>query len=272
MKLIDCHNHSKHSFDGAFSVIEMVSSAREKGISVYAITDHADTNFFKEHNLPSAIQNSIADINKLKNRFSDLKIIAGVELGQCLHDTKKAEIITSIDGLDFIIGSLHNVLGEKDFYHIDFKNESYDYIKDLLNRYFLELIEMAKCSDIDVLGHLTYPFRYIAKAMNNCKTLKIPLDIYDEQIYEVLKQTIESGKGIEINTSTFSSELGEPMPNEKYLKMYKQLGGEILSIGSDAHTIEKVGRNILEAHMMVQNIGFKYITYFENRKPIMIKL
>ncbi len=272
MNLIDCHNHSLHSFDADFSVKEMFKSAVERSLYAFALTDHCEVNFYKEHNLDIEIPKSILEINSLKGTLGKTKLIAGIELGQPLQDTVRASEFLSTDGLDFVIASLHNAMGELDYYYFDFEKETNESIIDITNRYYEELYQMASSCDFDVLGHITYPFRYIHEGKRVNPNLCVPMSLYDEMIYETLKKLVQRGKGIEINTSGLRQTIHETMPNEKYIKMYNELGGEILSVGSDAHFPQHVGNGIIQGYEIAKSVGFSYVTYFENRKPVMLKI
>ena len=95
---------------------------------------------------------------------------------------------------------------------------------------------------------------------------------YVVMIKEVLTNIIKSGKGIEVNTSTLRSVVNETMPSVDILKLYHELGGTIITVGSDAHKSEDVGAGIRESIEVLKNIGFKNIYRFENRKPIAIEI
>lgn len=272
MTLIDCHNHSNHSFDAEFSVEVMCSVAQKNGLDVFAITDHCDVNLTDQPDMLENIAKSVAEVNSLKSKFSKTKLVAGVELGQPLQNTKRASQALAIEGLDFVIGSLHNSKGNDDFYDIDFLEKSNTEIITLLESYYLETQAMASSCDFDVLGHLTYPFRYLYRAMNNQIQAEACANSCDEIIFEALKTIVSNGKGIEINVSGLKDAIRLTLPSEKYLKMYYQLGGEILSVGSDAHKPEFVGFGIAEGIVLAKSIGFKYLTYFEKRKPIMVRI
>ena len=95
---------------------------------------------------------------------------------------------------------------------------------------------------------------------------------YKEKIEEVLKNIIKSGKGIEVNTSTLRGMVNETMPSNDILKMYYDLGGEIITVGSDAHKVEDVGADIKESIEVLKNIGFKNIYKFKNRQAIPVEI
>ncbi|WMJ22618.1 histidinol-phosphatase HisJ family protein [Paludicola sp. MB14-C6] len=272
MKFIDCHNHSSYSFDAESSVYDMCLSAKRAGLTAFAITDHADVNVFEKYDIGNRIQNSLAEISNVKSQFSDMKIIAGIELGQPLQDTARANQLLSLEGLDFVIGSLHNLNKEKDFYYYDFKNASHEAIIDMLNRYYQELYDMAAHSDYDILGHITYPYRYYYQAkLTDCE-IALPFESCKESITKILKEVIQRGKGIEINTSGLRQTMNKTMPSEDIIRLYRQLGGVYLSIGSDAHNANDVFKGIKDGHELAKRAGFQYVTYYENRKPVMLKI
>lgn len=272
MKLIDVHNHSSYSFDGDCSIEKMCEAAKKYELYAFAITDHADVNSKIDGFNGNNISMSIRDTNNLKGKFGDLKILSGFELGQALQNQSKTNELLSLNDVDFVIGSLHNADNEEDFYFMDFEKLSIEEVARNIDKYYKEIYEMVKVCDFDVLGHITYPFRYIYEAKSKNVNINIPIELYDEMIFEILKKTIEVSKGIEINTSGLRQKIGETMPGMKYAKMYHQLGGEIISIGSDSHNIATVGHGIKDAYVALKNIGFKYVTYFENRKPVMIQI
>ncbi|MEG0895696.1 MAG: PHP domain-containing protein, partial [Oscillospiraceae bacterium] len=119
--LIDCHNHSLYSHDAEFSIEQMCKSAQINGIDVFSITDHCDVNSL--HYVGGDItRQSIKGINLAKQNF-DIKIIAGIELGQYTQNKQFGDEILKIKGIDFVIGSLHNIKGQKDFYYLDYSDK-----------------------------------------------------------------------------------------------------------------------------------------------------
>ncbi|MEG0894480.1 MAG: histidinol-phosphatase, partial [Oscillospiraceae bacterium] len=125
----------------------------------------------------------------------------------------------------------------------------------------IEYLQLANTSTYDVLGHLTYPYRYIRQRGES-------YPIIDEALAEIMKAAIRQGKGIEINTSTPEFTL----PLKKHLQLYKDLGGEIVSVGSDSHSPQRVGTGIKLGHQILKEVGFKYATYFEKRNPVFVKI
>ncbi len=271
MKLIDCHNHSNYSFDGVNSVEEMVKSAQNKGIFAFAITDHFDVNI-DDDKLEGNIKSSVREMNSLKDSYQNMKLIAGFELGQALQDIARAERLLAIDGIDFVIGSIHDVKGDEDFYFCDYSKKSDDDIMNMLENYYHDIFAMTKWGNYDTLAHIAYPYRYMT--FERAKR-EVSLDIgkFDDVVKETFQTLIQNGKAIELNTSnSFITSQNERDLITRYLKMYYQLGGELVTLGSDAHNINDIGRGLNQAYELLKQIGFQYVTYFENRKPVLIKI
>lgn len=95
---------------------------------------------------------------------------------------------------------------------------------------------------------------------------------YKDLFVEILKTIVQNGKGIEVNTAGLRKNLGYPHPHKDILKMYKDLGGEIITIGSDAHLPEHIGYKFEDIPEILKSIGFNYYTVFENQNPKFYKL
>lgn len=281
MNLIDCHTHTQFSVDSDADINEMIEKACRLGLAAYAVTDHCECNrwYSKEHypdedtycyfGFGTYFENSVSAVTRLKEKYSGrLNLICGVEMGQATHDFDIAEKIVSDSRLDFVIGSMHQLPKTEDFAFIEYEKLSRQDIYDLAERYFLEVNKLCKWGKFDVLGHLTYILRYIKGKAG------IDLDIspFDEVIADSFKALAENGKGIEINTSGFRQKYGDAFPSLKYVKMFRELGGEILSIGSDAHTVDELGENVKDGAEIALEAGFEYLCYFKERKPNFVKI
>ena len=277
LNYIDCHTHSKNSPDAINSVNEMCEKAISLGLSAYAITDHVECcmdkwlfdDTFKDPEdcyFKDIFENSMNDIAIAKEKYSGkLNLLAGIELGEACHDIEVADTYSNDKRLDFIIASLHQIREYDDFYFLDYNN--YD-IHSLMEKYFNEIYENCCWNGFDVIGHLTYTLRY----MQGEQGFKVNMKPYEEIIRECFKVLAYNGKGIEINTSGSRQQFGDFFPSIEYVKMLKECGGEIVTIGSDAHCVEDLGKGIVEATQMLKLAGFSYATYFKNRKPEFIKI
>lgn len=281
MNLIDCHTHTQFSVDSEADIIEMIERAAALGLSAYAITDHCECNrwYPKEHyngsddstgfNYCRDFENSVSAVTRLKEKYAGrLNLICGTEMGQATQDPEIAEKIVNDERLDFVIGSMHQLPGEKDFAFINYREYSIDGIYDLLERYFNEIYKLCKWGKFDVLGHLTYTLRYIRGGFG----IDADISRFDEIIAESFRELIHNGCGIEINTSGLRQAYGDTFPSLKYVKLYRELGGEILSVGSDAHTVEDLGKGVAEGAEIAKAAGFDRLCYFKRRKPVFIEI
>lgn len=281
MNLIDCHTHTQFSVDSDADISEMIEKACLLGLAAYAVTDHCECNrWYSEDHYPDEdtyryydfgtdFENSVSAVTSLKEKYSGrFKLICGVEMGQATHDFDIAEKIVSDSRVDFVIGSMHQLPKTEDFAFIEYDKMSRQDIYGLAERYFLEINKLCKWGKFDVLGHLTYILRYI----NGTAGINLDINPFDEVIADSLKTLIEKGKGIEINTSGLRQKYGDVFPSLKYVKLFRELGGEILSIGSDAHTVADLGSGITEGAKIALEAGFKYLCYFKERKPNFLKI
>ena len=285
MNYMDCHTHSSFSPDGKNSLEEMCEKAVNLGISVLSVTDHCDCNFwypadhyFKDtdgvtdlmmYGSGNYSNKSIEKQKSLQEKYrGKLSLLCGIELGQPLQNEEKAEEIAENSDLDFIIGSHHQNQGKDDFYYIDYNKMDRQEIYFLMEEYFCQVLDMCKWGKFDVLGHLTYPLRYIC---GDCG-IEFDLSRYNDIIEEIFKTLIEKGKGIEINTSGLRQKIGKTLPGIEYVKMFREMGGEIITLGSDAHCTEDIGKGIPEGIEIAGQAGFKYVAYFQNRKPVFVKI
>lgn len=280
MQLIDCHTHTQFSMDSEVDIVAMIERARELGLAAYAVTDHCECNCWypKEHyedtelfdyfNCKDDFEASLSAVTALKEQYPDFNLICGTELGQPVAALDIAEKCISDPRLDFVIGSIHQITNEKDFYYINYYRMSTDEINKLLEGYFNEIYELCKWGKFDVLGHLTYCLRYMKIRNNITPNMKL----FDEIITECLRTLADKGKGIEINTSGIRQGFGTTFPSLKYIKLFRELGGKIISVGSDAHKVRDLGANISDGIELAKAAGFNEICYFKKRQPVFIRI
>ena len=270
MYLADYHTHSNCSPDGTLPIREMVKSAMEKGLQEICITDHVDTYYWKDLSLRRDF-----DWDKVKCQYDEacglygdkIKVKLGCELGDSQLSFSNAEHLLSIaPELDFVIGSVH-LSGDKngnnkDLYYIE--QGDADFYRGVIDDYLDEIEAVAKWGKCSVLGHITLPLRYINENYHAGLTYAEHMD----RVAEIFKIIIPKGVGIECNTNRG----GEPLPYGEILKLYHDLGGEIITLGSDAHSAEFVGHVIPERQELLRQCGFKYFTTFTKCKPEWQKL
>lgn len=283
--IMDCHTHSSFSPDATGKIYEMYKKAAELGLEIFAVTDHCDCNFWDKIEDTSSnnlnlidkqmygskvySENSILNQEKFKNLYSDkLTILTGIELGQPLQNIPASEKIVNDKRIDFIIGSHHQNINEPDFYWIEYNKLDLCEIHKLLTDFFKQTFDMCKWGKFDVLGHLTYPLRYI------CGEYKIEINLkkYEEVIREIFCTIIQNGKGIEINTSGLRQKYANTFPTLEYVKLYKECGGEIVTIGSDSHSIDDIGKGVAYGTEIAREAGFQYLSYFVKHNPHFVKI
>ncbi len=279
--LVDCHTHTRFSVDCDANERDMIERAISLGLTAYAVTDHCEANrwYPKEHygdlqvypyfDFKNAFESSVSRITELRDEYKDrITLIVGSELGEAQECPDEAEIVVKDERVDFIIGSLHQLPGEEDFALIDYTGYTTDEVYLLLDKYFSEMLKLCKWGKFDVLGHLTYFLRY----MNGKYDLRVDISRYDELIAECLREVASKGKGLEINTSGLRQNYGETFPTVKYVKMFKDLGGEIVSLGSDTHYVQHVGADIDKGAAVAAEAGFDRIAFYIKHSPEFVKL
>lgn len=261
MYLADYHMHSKYSFDGHEEIIDICEEALRKGLHEIAITDHYDLFTDGKYARNVDFKSLYEDITKAKELYSGRLIVkAGIELGQPQVRLNESQDFLSIYDLDFVIGSVHNLEDALDVGEYDFRKKD---IQALYFKYLEALTDMAIKCDFDVMGHITYPMRYVFQQIGSYPNLYA----FREPIKKLYKLLIEQGRGIEVNASGFFQLIGRSMPDIDLVKLYKECGGEIITVGCDAHYLKHIGVTIEFGLEVVREAGFKYITTYEKRKP-----
>lgn len=279
MQLTDCHTHTEISPDSETKLSDMLRAARQADLFAYAVTDHVELcrwypqGYYKSRprneedffDYAARFERSMQQNLRAKETAEDLTLLCGIELGEPDVDFALAKRIYNDPRLDFVIASLHEMQGKLDFYFLDYAHEDVD---ALLERYFTTLLHIAAQDCYDVLGHITYPLRYIEGDAG------IPVDIarYRDCIAEIFRTVIGKRKGIELNTSGYRQAYGKPFPDAELLRLYRDLGGKLLTLGSDAHKPEDVAGGIAEGAALAKSVGFDRITYYLRHDPCYITI
>ena len=276
MKIYDTHLHTHHSHDGRFSCSEIAYEAVKRKLSGICITDHYDSALCKGNKDFLHIKKSLEETRLCAKDFEGkLEIYAGVELGDYLFGKKQAQEFQKNMEFDFILCSMHaSVIGKQiipGFNNVKFFSE----LKGEENNLFLKMY--FKCTldtirdksiDFDSLAHLTYPLRYIVAINKNT----VDIESYYPVIKGILGVLIEKNKALEINTSCLATDWKYTLPNYEIIKMYYDLGGRLITIGSDAHFTERIGLGIESTLGSLKEIGFVNYYIYKERKPIAISL
>lgn len=265
--LWDSHMHTSFSGDSDASMHSMVEAAIACGLDGICITDHLDYDYPDEPDMFTLdLPAYCGQIHKLQSEYAGrLAVRRGIELGLQPHLAKRQNKLLTEYSFDFIIGSSHVVHGNDPYYPAFYEGRTE---AEAYREYFSSIIENAQAfDDFDVYGHIDYVVRY-GPNKNKEYTYARYADIIDE----ALQYLIEHGKGIEINTAGFKYGLGHPHPTEDIIRRYRELGGEIITIGSDAHAPEHVAYDFAKVPAILQEAGFRYYTVFKERKPQFLPL
>lgn len=264
----DYHVHTSFSSDSKTPVEAQLDKACEMGMKRICITDHEDIGYSADNGLSFTIDADkyFSHLSALKSHYADtLRVLIGIELGLQISHKDEINSFAASRNFDFIIGSTHTVNGKdpcfSDFFETNTETEA-------IRAYFEEVLKNVNNFDnFDVVGHIDYIVRY-----TNSKGEKYNPREYLDIIDEILKVVISKGKGIECNTSRIDCGFLHSNPHEDIIKRYKELGGEIITLGSDSHLPKTLGHGFEKAGEILKNAGFKYYTVFENRKPEFLRL
>lgn len=265
--LWDTHMHSQYSGDSDAAQDSMINAAIEKELSGICFTDHLDIDYPEQPDLFLLdLPNYTASVLAQKEQYQNcIDVRLGIELGLQPHLAALHADILSQYPFDFVIGSSHVVHGFDPYYPKFYEGRTEE---ACYREYFESILENIRSFDgFDVYGHIDYVVRYGPN-----RNEQYTYTQYSDVIDEILKLLIKKGKGIEINTGGFKCGLGHPNPTEEIIERYHELGGEIITIGADAHAPEHVAYDFEKVPEILKKSGFRYFTVFKERKPEFIKL
>lgn len=263
-KLVDYHLHSDCSPDCPIPMVVQCERAIDLGVEELCFTEHLD---FDPRDLAEGClddERYDREIQAARERFGHkLAIRQGVELGEGHRHLETARQRLLTRDYDFVLGSIHWTgdlcLGTPFVPEIT--------CEQLYTRYFAELLELSTMDFFDVIAHFDLAKRYGVNHFG-------PFDphAYEDVIRTILRNLITRGKGIEINTSGWRQPPRETLPGATILRWYRELGGEILTVGSDSHRPQHLALRVADAYDLARAVGFKAITLFEQRRPCFIDL
>ncbi len=267
----DCHLHSHFSGDSETPMEEMVLGGIEKGLSTMCFTEHNDFDYPEYPDLEKDMfllnpDSYLYDLLQLKSKYEGkIRLLYGVELGLQPEVLRKNAIFAKNHEFDFIIASSH-ICHLRDPYYPDFYEGRSE--EEAYREYFESVLEnIKKFSNFDVYAHLDYVVRYGPNKDNDYSYKK-----YRDILDEILKLLLDKGKGLELNTGGIKDGLKDFHPCMDILKRYRELGGEIITIGSDAHDTASVAAHFDRAATLLKECGFNYYCVFEKRNAEFHKL
>lgn len=262
MLMMDYHLHSRFSKDGESSVDELCRAAREKGFSHIAITDHHDIRNGKWE--IADLDGYVAEIRRMRPLYQDIDIAAGIEMDFRPETWEQARVIPERLGLDFALLSLHFIDGVDpylpEFFEHRTQHEGYAL-------YLERMAGMIRATEGPwVLSHLTYVSKFARFPDPQMRYAD-----YSEQLDEILRLAVGKGYGLEVNASGIKNNAGL-LPGADILKRFRELGGETVTVGSDAHGAANLGRWAAEAAEAARQAGYRYLAVYRELKPQYMKI
>lgn len=254
----DYHEHTYFSDDCCLPMETAICRAIKLGIEDMCFTEHIDIGVTSMADCDCVAYHR--EFNKLKQIYGNkIKLKFGMEFGMQSHTIPHYQKIFDNYDFDFILLSMHQI-GNREFWSQSFQYGKSQ--KQYIEEYYDELYKIVtNYNDYSVLGHMDVIRRYDRNGL-------YPFEKIKDRIENILRVVIENGKGIEVNTSCYRYNIGDLMPSTDIIKLYRTLGGEIITVGADSHYEEHVGYKILETQQRLKELGFKYICTFDKMQPM----
>lgn len=261
----DYHMHSNFSNDSKTSMEDMIKACINLNLTEICFTDHMEHNANNTSTWVVDYNKYFSEYYKLKEKYKNqINIKIGIEMGLQSHIIEKCKKDILENPFDFVICSQHSI-NEQDFSLSGYFKDKTQ--KQAYEKYYLELLNIVKnFKNYSVLGHLDLIKRY-----GNFESL-LDDKLFFDIIEEILKTVINDGCGIEVNTSCYRYNLPDLTPSKDILKLYKSLGGEIITTGSDSHATSHIAYNFDYVYNYLKEIGFKYVSTFDKMKVNFIKI
>lgn len=273
----DYHVHTEFSDDSVYPMESVVRDAIQMGMDEICFTDHVDYGVKDDWDAGVEIRwrgnepfanvdypAYMAEIRRMQSEYGGrLHIRTGLEFGMQTHTIPQYKALFARYPFDFIILSVHQI-ENKEFWTQDFQRGRSQ--KEYNERYYQELLDLVRnYKNYSVLGHLDLIRRY-----DNAGDY--PFEYTKPLIREILQIVIQDGKGIEVNTSSYRYGLNDLTPSEEILRLYRELGGTILTIGSDSHKPEQLGAHISDTRKRLKELGFQNFCTYAEMKPVFPEL
>lgn len=270
----DLHLHTRLSADADQSdennLESFYAAAKAKKLRYFAVTEHCDILTGSEGYVNADLERYSEEASHLKGVISSdvgsrTVFGYGIELAHAHRCPYEAKEILREHEYDFVLGSAHILRDETDFWGMNYSKYSENELFEMYSRYVDEIYEISEACDFDSLAHCTYPLRYYARNGRLPEVCKSP-SVFFPKYENILLNLISRKKALEINTSDISIG-GTFFPSEDIIRLYAELGGKLVTLGSDSHDFRKVGSGIEQAEALLKQLGFEGVTVFIERKP-----
>ncbi|MBQ7544658.1 MAG: histidinol-phosphatase HisJ family protein [Synergistaceae bacterium] len=266
----DYHVHSNYSDDSSTPMRAQAEQAVKLGLDELCFTDHVDYGVKFDHYDPRSLTHLanvdysryFGELGQVREEFSPrLTVRAGLEFGVQTHTIPDYERLYRQyrDKLDFVLLSIHEIDNMELWGHEYQQGKTQ---AEYTRIYYEELLKIVRSyHDYSVLAHVDLIARYDGKKA-------YPFAKVRDIVAEVLRTAIDDGKGIELNTSSWRYGLDDTTPCREILRLYRELGGEILTLGSDAHNTGYLADHFEEAREILRGLGYRRFCTFEKMRPI----
>lgn len=269
LKKFDGHVHSDCSPRGIHPLMGLCEQAINRGLFGFAVTDCCDCDRLDEMKFTERIRESVYCVYKARSVFGNSLVISnGIEVGQPLDNIEKADKIVNSIPFDVVLASVKKYPDGTKLSNTNYSELTENEIRTLMESYYDLMLKTSKWDNFNVLSHLTLPMRYLNSESGHYFSLRY----CDDLIETILKKIVEDGKALEVNTSAVRGKLNMILPPIRYLRMFRELGGEFVTVGSGSHSCNSIGSDLSEGIRLVRDAGFDSYCYFENRKPVLIKI
>lgn len=268
MYLSDYHFHTRCSADSTATLTQQAGAAINAGVRELCVTDHWNLLDQQGKRLPTVYdwKRPLEQWKRVRSRWpGKLELRLGVEVGNGVLDPAAVDASLDLPELDFVIGSLHSqsaAAGGRGIFTVAHAATRREEGIAILDDYMDMLEELVQTGGYDVLGHVIYPLRYLPPEFG------LDLRPWWDRLAEVFRVVIAQGKGIECNTSA-----GTTVEQWRdVLSLYRDLGGEVLTLGSDAHQSAHMAAAFPQAVELIRSLGFRYLCVYRRRTPLFCKL
>ncbi len=262
---VDMHTHSENSHDSVCKIEDMCLAQIARGTGIMAVTDHADIYSYEDYDIYTPIKRGYETVAALNEKYKgQIELLAGVEISEGFWFPEQYEKMRTLVSYDVVLGSVHCVRYKEfcgAYANIDFAKFTQEEIYEYLDVYFTDILEMLKSTDVDVLTHLTCPLRYITGKYG----IAVDLERFEDKIHAILQYIIGRELALEVNTSSYHV-LNDFMPGREIIKRYYDMGGRIITLGSDAHVVENAAIHFEKAVAFLKEIGIENAYYYKKRK------
>lgn len=298
-RMVDMHTHSEHSHDSTCRIRDMARRQQERGMYGFAVTDHCDVFGCQKEDVTVRIRESLEEVKFLRGEKNtavcekdkkeaavlakgekgsvasektlekdlDIHILSGIEIGEGMWYPQVTEKALGMCDYDVVIGSVHTIRYKQydmPYSGIDFSAMGAEECYGYLDCYLDDVFQMVQNIPCDIAAHLGCPMRY----MNGKYGMDIDWRRFEEKIRKILRFMIQHGIALEVNTSCMCENGVDWLDQDWLLGVYQEMGGQLITLGSDAHICENAAKEFERAAALLRKHGFRNVFYYEKRKCI----